>query len=364
MAKDQRAGEIALQPTAPFLYPTKMIYVLSGSQMKSLSYLYLIMACMSLLGSASIVITSIVKRKMSNREVHPIFHLSLADLLGSLFLFIGSIAYHTLEETAIRNKSCPYLTGFATAFYMATFFLTLNYARTVYQKITVRAKGDSVRRPIRPSVDRSKKVGLKKCNTQFVYYGLAWSLPLLVTIILFSVDHTSFGPNDNICSSCLPLFHFKNSNCQMIKDASYKDEPDWYGIYKYTFLGFLVLSIIGTVAYNMMAYRAFRSIQIYGGIISKRQRGMLTSVKRRLALFCGTFLICWTPSLVLGIISMSSSFQMKSLYWLYIIQACTCPLQGFINAFIYGWYRPGFKQAINERSPLVVQPASSFQSDV
>ena len=40
---------------------------------------------------------------------------------------------------------------------MATFFLTLNYARSVYQKISVRGKGDSVRRPIRPSVDCSEK---------------------------------------------------------------------------------------------------------------------------------------------------------------------------------------------------------------
>eukprot|EP00112_Aurelia_sp_Birch-Aquarium-sp1_P006241 Seg1692.5 transcript_id=Seg1692.5/GoldUCD/mRNA.D3Y31 product="Transmembrane protein 116" protein_id=Seg1692.5/GoldUCD/D3Y31 len=341
--------------------PTVAPGTFSNSQINTLSYFYLVTSALSLIGSFSIVVAAIAKRKVSNKEVHPVFHLSLADLFGSIILLAGAISYHFLKYNTATRESCRILTGFASAFYMNTFLLTLNYARSIYQKVQRRSTGLSIRR-LDESGGHFQRIGVTQCSAQLLWYGFAWFIPLLVTLCLFAIDHTQYGPNDNICTSCLPMFHWKNSNCQRISDPNYKNEPEWYEIYKWIFIVILTLSLLGSVTYNMMAYRVFKAIQIHGGVISKPQRHLLKVARRRLGLFCVTFLFCWTPSLLLGFISIQSTFQMTKLYWLYIVQACTCPLQGFLNCIIYGWYRPGFKNAITEKTPLL-RP-TSVQSEV
>eukprot|EP00794_Sanderia_malayensis_P006302 gene6302-7024_t len=309
--------------------------ILSNHRILILSYLYLVTSSLSIVGSASIVIASIAKKKVFNREVHPIFQLSLADFFGSLVLLAGAISYHMLRKKAAFSSHCQYLTGFATMFYMNTFLLTLNYAFATNHKVKSRLRlGEGMGGRGYGYINHPghfNRIGVQNCSAAVLRYGFSWFIPLLITLSMFAIDSGDYGINDNICTSCLPMFHYKNSNCQDLTDPAYAGEPDWYGIYKYMFIGLLTLSIIGSVLFYLHTYYLFRIAQV-------------------------------TRGLILGFISLSASFSMDQYFWLYIFQACTCPLQGFINCIIYGWYRPGFKNAITERSPLL--STTNLQTDM
>jgi len=334
---------------------------LTDQQIVTLSFIYLSTGILSLFGSLSIVVVTIAKGKVFNQEIHPIFHLSLADFFGSAFLIAGDLMYHALKHGTVKSKACPYLTAFATAFYMSTFLLTLNYARSINENVQKRTAGGYSRQP----TTHFMRIGVNSCSAMLLWYGFAWFLPFMLTFCLFAIDQASYGPYDHICSSCLPLFHYKNSDCQEKNIPDNKSVGNWYGVYKYSFLFVLAVSFIGALAFNWTAYRKFRMLHYSGGVMSQRQRKYLKLVKRRLSLFSFAFLFCWIPSVVLGIVSLFPSFEMKTMYWLFILQACTCPLQGFINSLIYGWYRPGFKQVINERTHLLDPgPPSPVESDV
>ncbi|KAG2460407.1 TM116 protein, partial [Polypterus senegalus] len=66
------------------------------------------------------------------------------------------------------------------------------------------------------------------------------------------------------------------------------------------------------------------------------------------------FLICWTPAFILIILSLANISPTK-LFALYIIQAFTMSLQGFLDSIAYGWLRRNFRQvALGERSPILL----------
>ncbi|KAK3740614.1 hypothetical protein QZH41_009725 [Actinostola sp. cb2023] len=74
------------------------------------------------------------------------------------------------------------------------------------------------------------------------------------------------------------------------------------------------------------------------------------TVRRWACLYQSVFVMCWLPSIILGLSSISSNYQqMNFLYALYVIQAVITPLQGFFNCIIYGWRRRGFKRTLMQQ---------------
>ncbi|KAK3740615.1 hypothetical protein QZH41_009726, partial [Actinostola sp. cb2023] len=106
-------------------------------------------------------------------KVRPIFHLSLADLVASIGLLFGSIAYMKYGFNSTSRKFCSYLTAISSTF-----------------------------------------------SHIYCLYSFAWIAPLAVTLCLFAIDSGETGKgslNDDICGTCLPVFHYRNSNCSVSK---------------------------------------------------------------------------------------------------------------------------------------------------
>ncbi|XP_028515581.1 uncharacterized protein LOC114575254 [Exaiptasia diaphana] len=87
---------------------------LTSSKIKVLGGFYIGTCILSILGSASIVIAVIIKKKLCNPEVRPIFHLSLADFVASLSLCIGAATYLQFGFNSTTRQFCSYVTAFSS----------------------------------------------------------------------------------------------------------------------------------------------------------------------------------------------------------------------------------------------------------
>lgn len=330
---------------------------LSRSQMEMMSVTYMITSSMSILGAGSIVIVAVAKKKVCNPEVHPIFHLCLADLVASVLLLSGSVLYYRNVPNLPGHKKppyCPYVTALTSSCFMSTFLLTLTYGCEVYFKI----KGRLTRRSL------SNETVHGNFPVRFLFYTVSWLLPITVTLCLFAVDSGENGTlslNDDICATCLPVFHFEiGRNCN--PDGFDSSEPNWNGIYKLFFVFVLCLSMLSMVIIYVLVVRIFRKSQNVGGIIARRQYDQEREVKKWSSLYQITFCICWLPSFILGCISLSGHFKMGDYFVMYMIQASISPLQGFINCIIYGWRRRGFIRAFRPDTNTYLHSDSSIEN--
>ncbi|XP_031573684.1 transmembrane protein 116-like [Actinia tenebrosa] len=313
---------------------------LTRNEMEALSIIYIVTSSLSFFGSASIVIAAILKKKVTNAEIRPIFHLSLADLIASVGLLIGSILYLKNGHSTMQNKICSYLTALSSSFYMSTFLFTVVYGYEVYLKMYDELISRTMSRYAEEAV---------KFPRIYYLYSLSWLFPLAVTLCLFAIDSGEQGKgslNDAICGTCLPVFHYRTSNCS-VTDA---DEPDWNSVFKYMFLAILGLSLLAVVIIYILVRNVFRRVQKSGGMMTNHQYKQETLVRRWACLYQVVFILCWLPSIILGICSMVSDFKMSAFYALYIMQASISPLQGFFNCIIYGWRRRGFKEILQQRN--------------
>ncbi|XP_060778791.1 cannabinoid receptor 2-like [Neoarius graeffei] len=69
---------------------------------------------------------------------------------------------------------------------------------------------------------------------------------------------------------------------------------------------------------------------------------------------------CWTPALVLIGFSFVCS-ETDRLFPLFIIQAVSVSLHGFLNSIVYAWRRRNFREAVlRERMPLLTYTHRAF----
>ncbi|CAH1784190.1 unnamed protein product [Owenia fusiformis] len=315
------------------------IFMLTTEQLTTLSYIDIATASLSVLGAGSILASVCWTRTCCLPEVTPIFHLSLADLLASLCLLVGAALYATNYHGFYMF--CHYLTGFTSAFYICTFLLTLTYGVEVY----IRMRDRLIRK------EKTCRVG--KCQLVYVFYIVAWGLPLLVAGTLSLItqykksDLLPVIPKNYDCSSCLPLFHYNDNVCWTENNKTYHIAA------KYLFLGPMIFIIITNAIVYYLAFRAFQGSLLNQGLLGYTQRQEQYAVRNKSILYQLAFFFCWLPSLILGCVALYSKFDPKCVYWLYIVQACTSPLQGFLNSVIYGWKRDGFTRVITENTALL-----------
>ncbi|XP_048581652.1 transmembrane protein 116 isoform X4 [Nematostella vectensis] len=279
---------------------------LEQGKMEVLAYIYMCTATLSIIGAASIVLAAVIKHRVANSEVRPIFHLSLSDLVASVFLLIGAILFCNYKTTVNENILCSYFTA-----------------------LTSQAFGSF--------------------HQLFFLYTFAWALPLAITLSIFAVDSGESGTgslNDDICGTCLPVFHYRSENCSLSTDNDL--EPDWNHIYKSIFIAMLSICMLAIVVIYILALKLFRKIQVSGGIIGRQQYEQQALVRRRACIYFLVFIACWLPGTILGILSLKKTFELKKYFVFYVIQALSSPLQGFINCLVYGWRRPGFMRSLRQ----------------
>ncbi|XP_013388418.1 transmembrane protein 116-like [Lingula anatina] len=330
------------------------IYMLTEEHMKVVGCIDLAMSLLSLLGAGSILVYAGIKKKICIPEVYPIFHLSLADCLASLCLLLGATMYLTHEHTMVMS-ACHYIVGAAVCFYIITFLLTMTYAVEVYNKM---------KRELSARENSTGRKARKKCNVLHPLYIMSWAVPLLVAFAFMLVtrreedDWYSILPPATGCEACLPLFHYNDDLCMSQKT----DVEGWEKAMKYLFLGPLTLTMLVNFVIYVLIIRAFRQIQMTRGVLSYQQHKVERQVKVKAMRYQLVFFFCWIPSLVLGVFSISSKFDMNQYFWLYVLQGLTAPLQGFFNSLVYGWNRDGFKRAITEPFLKHAAPSTSYSS--
>ncbi|XP_006824623.1 transmembrane protein 116-like [Saccoglossus kowalevskii] len=285
--------------------------VLAYQQISEVSYAEIATSSLSILGASSIIGLTLYKKKVCQPEVHPIFHLALADLLASLFLLIGCLVYNVAGTAYNMSIACSVIIGLSMTFFLCTFFLTLTYAIEVYIRMKERLK----RKPMKESI-------YGYFPSVYMLYISSWVIPIVCAVVILSftlhieISHfpktVTGGPCTNFV--CVLLVHHRVDLCVII---------------------------------YFLTHRALRRNQLTSGVIGPRQYIDAARVRNRAILYCSIFCICWLPSMLLGVISFHGDFKMQSFFWLYMLQACTCPLQGLLNCIMYGWQRRGFQIAVN-----------------
>ncbi|XP_062522314.1 transmembrane protein 116-like [Corticium candelabrum] len=352
---------------------------------KGIAITYLVTTSLSILGSLSIVIFVLLRGKVTREQVLPVFHIAAADCIASCSLFGNTVAYLLVTRSQVSAspnlnvsqntfndtiKSCRLASGAVLCCYSITFLLTLAYA--LYWYLTIRSKLKV------GVVNTSENTPLTGYNDKVRYrlsriiYFTAWLLPVLVAIVVAAVYELVVLPRDRdrgvgelyrsqiwCIDGCLSLFNNGFQKCHTTK------EPDtWFAVYRLLFHGVLLLVLItNVILYYLIVRMSKLSIQ-QEGMLNGFQRERLKNTRWRVYGYQIVFLICWTPSLILAVSTTVEWATESSLYLgkkkdlitpvyyfvLYYLQAVTAPLQGFLNAIVYGWKREVFRRLLTLNS--------------
>lgn len=316
--------------------------ILDVDEQESVRIAEIVSSCLSILGAGSIIIVAIVKRKVFDVEVHPLFHLSMADLLAAVFVISGLIVYG--EDIKNAPYVCYWVTGLAVGLYLSTFMLTFVYALEAY----VRTKEQLDRRRI---VEGNRNP-VNVCHPWYMglAYTLAWALPIFMVIGVVIPTQQASQDVPPICAryhyGCLVMFHQSNDPCL---DRT-QDAINARLALKSFFLIVLVAVSIGLLILYYLTHQTLKRIQTIRGVIGPRQYNEARRVRNRGILYCSVFIICWTPALIIGLLTYSNQIDLRNVFWLYMLQSILAPLQGFLNCIIYGWIRGSFHRALNLRT--------------
>lgn len=320
----------------------------SQKMLEALAVIYMFSSLLSIMGSMSIIVYTFVKKVVCNPEVHPLFHLSLADFLLACGWFSTTTLWWVYRhEDAEDIKSCFYLEIATEVFHIVSFFLTVNYATQVYLRIKQRTRESTGQHA---SFYRKVFVGL---------YAASWILPVLLMLpmIIF------YSQKDFLdCSKCLLLFDRPKARIYNKQGVEITNQ-DSFGMRNYGSI-MLVLTLGMSIVILLVLY--FVSVKEYtkfikrSGLLSIQQRELIESNKRRVMLFICVFFICWLPAFIVAFVDLGTEdkdYNFKSMFFVFLIEGILTPMQGFFNSLVYGWTRKSFRSAgqngMSYRRPLL-----------
>ncbi|KAL7871010.1 hypothetical protein SRHO_G00085070 [Serrasalmus rhombeus] len=334
---------------------------LSDDKLAALSSIYISLLSLSLIGSCSILVLSIVKRRHLNEQAKPLFQLALADFLASLVL-IGATIINFLSYTTIPISEvlCTDLLPLSLTFYCISFLLVIIYAcESAHTAQGWREQGE----------EEHRRQSQRSWRAFDFLYVFVWLIPLIgyvvytrtMSLSLVSYIPASKDSNDGenvwtdtrFCNSCILFLqlHIDNDFCPTV-DSHHNNF-----IRGFTFASVLSVLTCCTLVYWRLQswYRhyeqagMFRASQGFTGLIWSSARYMILVI-----------IFCWTPALVLICLSFACS-ESDRLFPLFVIQAISVSLQGFLNSIVYAWRRRNFREAVlGERLPLLPYVNKAF----
>ncbi|XP_049339666.1 transmembrane protein 116 [Astyanax mexicanus] len=328
---------------------------LSDGQLQALSSIYVSLLSLSLIGSCSVVVLSIVRRGHLKEQAKPLFQLALADFLASLVLFGTTIMNFLSYETL------PCTDGLALSlmFYCISFLLVIIYAcESAHSAQGWREDQEQAHR----NQGRRRAFDL--------LYVFVWLTPMMgyviyirtITLSLVSYSPASDASNgaediwseDLFCNSCILFLHLH------VKDGGHCSTVD---VDHNNFIrGFTFASVLSVLTCCFLVYWRLQSwYRRYeqAGLFTDSQRctGRIWSSARYMIV---VIIFCWTPALVLISFSFATP-ESNRLFPLFVVQAVTVSLQGFLNSIVYGWRRRNFREAVlGERLPLMAYANRAF----
>ncbi|XP_069485622.1 transmembrane protein 116-like isoform X2 [Ambystoma mexicanum] len=331
---------------------TSMTAALTNDQIFSLTYIYMAVLPLSLIGSVSVIAVSIRRGKCLKSPVRPLFILSLSDFLAGSFLISTAIIELMPEEQYIHAYCfCTYGVMLALMFYAISFLMVIAYALEVHQVV----------RSLRNPRNTEETIHTGATSRLYVLYGMAWLIPFLLflaqvianissmtdIIPVFVEDFQPLRGNQSgnvyslFCSSCIILIHNSKDICNQYAEPNATDLGK-----KITFFVYLlVVMTCCTFLYCRMNLgqrinEGTPLLNVEGdGFAQTRIRGACRTAR----VFQLVFVLCWAPAFILSVFSFTS-VKPSSLYPLFILQALTVSLQGILNSLAYGWFRRNFRQ--------------------
>ncbi|KAM3870598.1 transmembrane protein 116 [Diretmus argenteus] len=341
---------------------------LSADQVNSLSTVYLVSLVPSLIGSSSVLVVSIVRWRRLQEQVQPLMQLALADFLAAVILVFTSAmnkANNFNESVAVCQRALP----LSLTFYFISFLLVVVYAW--------KSKNAMQGWRANPAEDEG---GQSQCRgrvevRRYALYATVWLIPIAIYVAYVLTPYLKpaiiFPPNDGsvkgidvddskYCTSCILFLHIWTDPCS--------DAEIIHDTFIRVFLFFVVIPVL--VSCSVIYYKVGRWYQrqeqeglfpVEGDGRSRRRLKRFFSTARNMVM---VIIICWAPALVLVVLSTltaETKVQQHSLFGLYILQAVTVSLQGFLNSMVYAWRRPNFTEAVlGETTPLVTHDRQAF----
>ncbi|RVE71949.1 hypothetical protein OJAV_G00056840 [Oryzias javanicus] len=319
-----------------------------------LSDVYTVLLIPSVLGSFSVLVVSIVKRQHLGEQVHLLVQLALADLLAALTLFVISIL-NTISYNFANN--CQFVLPLALTFYLTSFLLVVLYAWR--SKDAIQGWRERV------ADDENEQSQCKKIKKAFPIYAFLWLVPIALYILyvvpVFIKESPVIPMTDRSQSNITMNGSSYSNSCILFlhvwKEPNTKNEQrHTISIRLFLFIAVIVVMVSCSVIYYKVQKWYKRREQeglfpVYVDGYARRRSKKVFSSARNMVM---VIVICWTPVLVLIMLSFWGGHKdQKKLFFLYIIQAATLSLQGFLNSMVYAWGRPNFTEAVlGEKVPL------------
>ncbi|XP_033997713.1 uncharacterized protein si:dkey-30c15.2 [Trematomus bernacchii] len=337
--------------------------LLSAEQIDFLTKEYIGLLTLSVIGSFSVLLVSIVRWRNLKKQVHLLVQLALADLLAALILLSTSV----LNKVRPNNNEviCHYGLPMSLTFYFISFLLMGVYAWESKNAI----QGWRAR----PTEDEGGQTQCRRRIVTIPVYAIVWLFPiaLYLAYVLTPKNSAPLIPLNEIstivrndskyCTSCILFLHVGRKFCS--EDEITHD----ISIRVILFLVVIPVMISSSVIYYKVGKWYERHelqglFPVEGDGRSIRRFKRVFSTSRNMVL---VILLCWAPALVLILLSTlmiwTPSIQQRSLFGIYMIQAASVSLQGFLNSMVYAWRRPNFTQAVlGENTPLVTHEHIAF----
>ncbi|KAM9376585.1 transmembrane protein 116-like [Pholidichthys leucotaenia] len=338
--------------------------LLSEKQIDILSTLYLVFLTPSVIGSFSVLVVSIARWRHLKEQVHILVQLAFADLLASLILMSASVMNKVGSDDSV--VICKHILPLSLAFYFISFLLMVVYAWK--SKNAIQGWRD------RPANDEGRQCCRRK-NTTILIYITVWVIPLALyvvyvltpliktTVLIPATDSSNNDmiPSDStFCNSCILFLHIWKDSCS--------DTEPIHDTFIRVFLFIIVISVM--VSCSVIYYKVGkwyerreqeRLFPVEGHGCSRNRVKTVFSTARRMVL---VIFFCWAPALLLIVLSsvlMGTDVKQRSLFGLYMFQAVSVSLQGFLNSMVYAWRRPNFTEAVlRESTPLLWQDHQAF----
>ncbi|XP_076157502.1 uncharacterized protein LOC143140463 [Alosa pseudoharengus] len=321
-------------------------------QIDTLSRLYLSTLSFSLLGSSSVVLLSIIKRRYLNEQVKPLVQLGLADFLASAILMGTNIINVLPLSAGVRSNVllCELGLSLSLMFYCISFLMAILYAC----ESTFATQG------WRERPEQGDQHEIRRRRRRFgIFYASVWLVPMsafvvyavtmsttMVEMVPASADSSlNRGlPTSEYCTSCLLFLHIGGDNCSDV------DEGHDLFVRGFIFASLLSVLVICTVVYCKL-HSWSRQYENQSEV-----KGALNSA--RYIIF--NISICWSSAFLLLCLSFRKQIIQDQLFPLYVLQTLCVSLHGFLNSIVYAWRRPNFREAVlGERLPLLSSPSSS-----
>ncbi|XP_075998416.1 uncharacterized protein LOC142992037 isoform X2 [Genypterus blacodes] len=266
---------------------------------------------------------------------------------------------------------CQYSLPLALTFYLISSLLVVVYAWKSQKAIRGwRAE---------PTEDTGAQALCRRRAVPSPVYAIVWLIPVaaylayvltpfiasaqLVPAHATAEDGLDFE-NATYCQSCILFLHIGKH------DPCVHTEPTHDEFIKVVLVT-VVISVMSSCSviyykvgkwYQRQAQEGFFPVEGDGRSRRRLRRVYATARNMVMVIF-----VCWSPALVLIVLldfTTWTNLQQRSLYGLYVAQAITVSLQGFLNSMVYAWNRPNFTQAVlGETTPLLSHDRIAFYDE-